>query len=87
MFLDSTGGCDEFNLRIFVMVTHSPAGALPLGIFITSDEQTDTLVQALALFTACLPGKFTYFGSAPSYQFFISVPHYFPALLRKYLVS
>ena len=46
---------EEFNLRVFIMVTHSPVGALPLGIFVTSDETTDTLIQALELFKSCLP--------------------------------
>ena len=56
MFLDSSGGMEEFNLRLFLMVTHSPYGALPLGIIITSDETTETLTRALELFANALPG-------------------------------
>ena len=57
IFLDSSGGMEEYNLRLFLFVTHSPAGALPLGIILTSDETTDTLTRALEMFTAALPGK------------------------------
>ena len=46
---------EEFNLRVFVMVTHSPVGSLPLGIIITSDESTSTLDQAFNIFKLCLP--------------------------------
>ena len=46
---------DEYNLRVFLMVTHSVIGALPLGIIITSNEQTETLVDALSLFKENLP--------------------------------
>ena len=34
VFIDSTSNLDENNLRFFLLVTHSVAGALPLGNFI-----------------------------------------------------
>ena len=37
------------------MVTHSVVGALPLGIILTSNEQTETLVDAFSLFKDNLP--------------------------------
>ena len=46
---------EEYNLRVFLMVTYSNVGALPLGIIITSDETTTTLIQALDMFKLCLP--------------------------------
>ena len=46
---------EEFNLRVFLMVTHSVCGALPLGIVITSNETTCTLTQALAQLKSTLP--------------------------------
>ena len=56
---------EEFNLRVFLMVTHIPMGALPLGIIITSDETTDTLIQALELFSSLLTeGSFSGRGKA-----------------------
>ena len=42
------------------MVTHSPVGALPLGVIITSDETTSTLIQAFDLFKLCLPDNSFY---------------------------
>lgn len=40
---------EEYNLRMFIMVTHSVCGALPLGMIVTSDEKNPTLVDALEL--------------------------------------
>ena len=42
-FLDSSSNMEEYKLRVFVVVTHSVCGALPLGIFVTSDEKEQTL--------------------------------------------
>ena len=55
VFFDSSSNMEEYKLRVFVMVTHSPVGALPLGIIITSDETCTTLMQAFELFRECLP--------------------------------
>ena len=53
---------DEFNLRVFLMVTHSHAGTLPLAIIITSDETTRTLIQTFELLKASLPDG-AFFGN------------------------
>ena len=45
---------DEHNLRIFLFVTHSVVGALPLGLIICSDEKLDTLVAAFEMFKEIL---------------------------------
>ena len=45
VFVDSSSNMEELNLRVFLVVTHSVAGALPLGILIVSDERTSTLVR------------------------------------------
>ena len=58
VFLDSSGGVEELNLQVFLMVTHSFAGALPLGIIVTSDETTDTLTRALEMFSHIFPGMY-----------------------------
>ena len=55
VFVDSSSNMDEHNLRLFLFCTHSVAGALPLGIVITSDEQTETLVKAFTMFKEILP--------------------------------
>ena len=60
VFFYLSGGMEEYNLRVFLMVTHTPIGALPLGIVITSDETTDTLVRALEMFQTCLPTEAFY---------------------------
>jgi hypothetical protein len=39
------------------MVTRSVCGALPLGIIITSDETTETLVSALSQSKSALPDE------------------------------
>ena len=62
VFFDSSGGMEEYNLRVFLMVTHSFVGALPLGIIVTSDETTDTLTRALELFSSSLPGNLYVLG-------------------------
>ena len=55
VFLDSTSNLDEHNLRFFLLCTHCVAGALPLGMILTSDEQETTLVKAFHLLTRCFP--------------------------------
>lgn len=56
---------EEYNLRVFIMVTHSVCGALPLGIMLTSDEKQQTLEDALQLFKSCLP-DFSFHGASPT---------------------
>lgn len=60
VFIDSSGGMEEYNLRVFNVVTYIPVRALPLGMFITSDETTDTLTRALTMFKDCLNEKAFY---------------------------
>ena len=47
------------------MVTHSVLGALPLGIIITSDEKTETLIEEMELFKSALPAN-AFFGNGPA---------------------
>lgn len=68
--LDSSSNMEEYNLRVFVMVTHSVCGALPLGIFITSDEKEQTLTNALEMFKSALP-DFAFYG-APGPRVFMT---------------
>ena len=55
VFVDATSNTEEHNLKVFVMCTHSVSGALPLGIFITSDEQESTLKQGFEMLRSRLP--------------------------------
>ena len=63
VFIDASSNMDEHNLRIFLIVTHSVAGALPLGMLVTSDEQTETLEKAFELYKGILPER-AFFGNA-----------------------
>ena len=40
---------DEHSMRVFIFCTQSVAGALPIGIVITSDEQMEILTEAFKL--------------------------------------
>ena len=44
-----------FNTSVFILSTSNAAGGLPLGVFITSDEQQDTVCQGLRLLKDVLP--------------------------------
>lgn len=55
VFIDSSGNCDRHNSRIFLVMTHSAAGGLPLGVFITSSESQQTIEAGLRLLHSILP--------------------------------
>lgn len=55
LFVDSSGNMDRQNCRVFLFLTHSPAGALPLGVVITSSESESTLTAAFDLLKSILP--------------------------------
>ncbi|XP_071959838.1 uncharacterized protein [Antedon mediterranea] len=55
VFVDSSGNMDRQNCRVFLLLTHSPAGALPLGVLITSSESESTLTSAFKLLHSILP--------------------------------
>ena len=61
VFVDSTGDLEEHNLRFFLLCTHSIAGALPLGILITSDEKEETLRAGFAMLCVLL-GDNSFYG-------------------------
>ena len=52
---------EELNLRVFLLCTHSVAGALPLGILIISDERTESLVQGFQMLKEML-GESGFYG-------------------------
>jgi len=55
VFVDASGGVDRFNCRIFLLLTHSCAGGLPLGCFITRSESEDAITAGLMLLKSILP--------------------------------
>ena len=65
VFLDSSLNMEEYNLHVFIMVTHSVCGALPLVIIVTSDEKEQTLVDALQLYKSSMP-DFGFYGASLS---------------------
>ncbi|PIK35826.1 hypothetical protein BSL78_27344, partial [Apostichopus japonicus] len=55
VFINSSGNCDRHNSRIFILLTHSIAGGLPLGVFITSSETQQTIEAGLRLLRSIFP--------------------------------
>ena len=47
VFCDSTSCLEKYNCSLFIISTSSPAGGLPLGVAITSDEKKNTIIKAL----------------------------------------
>lgn len=46
-FIDSSGNMDRENCRVFMLLTHSCAGGLPLGILLCQSEDEDTIFEGL----------------------------------------
>ncbi|KAK8728172.1 hypothetical protein OTU49_009151, partial [Cherax quadricarinatus] len=45
---------DYLRCRVYILITHSEAGGLPLGVLITSSDCTSVVLEALHLFTNLL---------------------------------
>ena len=59
--MDASSNFEDYNLRVFFVMTHSVLGALPLGILITSDEQVETLIKGFKQLRQCFDDK-SFFG-------------------------
>ena len=55
IFVDSSGNCDRENHRIFLLMTHSAAGGVPLGVLITTSESIPTLQAGFMVLKRLLP--------------------------------
>ena len=55
VFIDASGGMDRYDCRVFLLLTHSPAGGLPLACLITTSECKDTVTLALKLLKEVMP--------------------------------
>lgn len=64
IFCDSTSSLDRYNVSFFILSTAHPAGGLPLGIVITSDEKEDTVKDALQKLIEILPSH-AFYGKGP----------------------
>jgi hypothetical protein len=65
VFVDSTSNTEAHNLNIFLLCTHSVAGALPCGLLITSDEKESTLIKGFTMLQNCLP-DYAFYGNGPT---------------------
>ncbi|XP_026286606.2 uncharacterized protein LOC113212209 [Frankliniella occidentalis] len=63
-FLDSGGSMDRHNSRIFTILAPSVAGALPLGMVITSSESEDALTEGMKMLQSIMPSD-AFFGRGP----------------------
>jgi MULE transposase domain/SWIM zinc finger len=54
VFVDAGGNMDRQNTRVFLLLTHSAAGGLPLGVLLVSNEQCGTVTAALRLYMTLL---------------------------------
>lgn len=61
VFLDATSSFDRQNTSIFLLSTVMSAGAVPLGVIVTSDEQEETITREMEHLMTILPEK-AFFG-------------------------
>lgn len=54
-FRDATGSLDRLNSPVYFMCTHHPAGALPLGVWITSGQSQNVTKHCLEKLKTVLP--------------------------------
>ena len=62
VFMDSTGGFDSLQHRVFVLMTHSYMGALPLGIVITTTEKAESVAKGLQLLLSLISPTDVFYG-------------------------
>lgn len=63
-YVDASASFEPLNTSITLLCTSCAVGALPLGLFITSDELEITLEKALNLLKSILP-QHAFFGRGP----------------------
>ncbi len=64
VFVDATSSFDRQNSSIFLLSTVMPAGAVPLGVIVTSNEQEDTITTGLKYLVSIFPNN-AFFGEGP----------------------
>ncbi|KAF0307387.1 hypothetical protein FJT64_021273 [Amphibalanus amphitrite] len=55
VFIDASGNMDRDNLRVFLIMTWSVAGGLPLGVMLSTSEAQTTLEKGLKMLCGILP--------------------------------
>ncbi|CAG8481492.1 6050_t:CDS:2 [Scutellospora calospora] len=63
-YVDASASFDSLNTSVTLLYTSCAAGALPLGLFLTSDETETTLINALNLLKTILPQN-AFYGRGP----------------------
>ena len=63
-YVDASASFDPLNSSITLLYTSCAVGALPLGLFVTSDELEITLEKAMNLLKTILP-PYAFFGRGP----------------------
>ena len=54
-FMDASGNMDRDDCKVFLILTHSCVGGLPIGVLITTSETESTITAALELYRTILP--------------------------------
>lgn len=62
---------DKQDCRVFLFLNHSPCGALPLGVVITSNESESTLTAAFTLLKS-LFAPVAFFNTADGLDIFLT---------------
>ena len=60
VFCDATSSLDRNNVSLFILSTSHPAGGLPLGVVLASDEREETITKGLQMLTEILPSQAFY---------------------------
>ena len=55
VFIDASSNMDRYGCSVFLILTHSSAGGLPLGVFVTTSESQDNIAAAFNLYLSILP--------------------------------
>ena len=55
VFVDASGGMDREGLRVFLIMTWSPAGGLPLGVILTSSEAEAVIQKGFQMLLNIMP--------------------------------
>ena len=71
VFVDSSVNMDRQDCRVFLFLTHSPCGALTLGVVITSSESESTLTVAFTRLKGLI-GAEAFFSRADGPQVFLT---------------
>lgn len=71
VFMDSSGSVDKDGSRVFILLTHTQCGGLPLGIFITSSESSALISQGFELLKEIV-GDAIFYGSKEGPSIFLT---------------